>query len=171
MAAITLSHKQPTEALIRATAKACLKKGLSKEGTTFVLQSVQCKDIGIQLKKERTSYKGKLTQVLQTGAAGQYFIMSGHTEPAFKPDLIALISQQHMTQTIRTILSNLRMGTGPMLLPMRQNPTSPNMSNGTAEGNASSSQSAATPPKPCQPRKHVRLTTMYKANANHRALL
>ena len=116
--------------------------------------------------EERTSYKGKLTQV-QTGAAGQYFIMSGHTEPAFKPDLIALISQQHMTQTIRTILSNLRMGTGPMLLPMRQNPTSPNMSNGAAEGNASSSQSAATPPKPCQPRKHVRLTTVYKANANH----
>ena len=167
MAAITQRNNHNNQALIRAVAKICLNGGLSKEGATYVLKSVHCRDIEHQLHAEGVLYTGKLSKLLQTGAPGKYFIISGGVQPAFKPDLLALIPKQFRTRKVKTVLSNLRMGTRPTLLPMQLSPTIPNKSNSATEGNPSSSQSNASPPGSSQPSKHVRLVAMYEADVHH----
>lgn len=112
-AAVGRSRSGIHEAFIRTVAHVCLQLGLVRQGTMYVLNPVECHQIGVKMKQLQVSFPGKLLRYLETPPNSQYFIRIGRprSRSPFKKfvlaDLPALISSQHRTAEVQAILSRM----------------------------------------------------------------
>lgn len=158
--AVAQSRNGTDEEFVRAVTASCLV-GLIREGSMYVLPPVQCTRLGELMKERKVSFPGKLVQYLKTEANSKYFQVVGDAPFQVLANLPALITTQHRTADVQTILSHLTTTGGlPSSLAIaapqhsQSQPVRPGVSiDNTSSGNSSR---AARKSSSSQPSNHVR---------------